>query len=184
MTQTHWTEDSVDDFVHRLSFDFVTQLAKRLETGPLSRVEFAAILGLTKGRISQIFNSPGNLTLKKAIAYARALGMKVSLVAYDDDDPDNLNGPISSEIFSICWKKAGSPADFQTARNLSSLTDTATTNDNVILPERKGFIVATRSAKSGNQRSLYLDTNVVLQMTGDMQAATNERQRQALAVGE
>jgi transcriptional regulator with XRE-family HTH domain len=184
MAETHWTEDSVDDFVHRLSFDFITQLAKRLKSGRFSRAKLAATLGVSKGRISQILNNPSNLTLKRAVAYARALGMKVSVVAYDDHDPDNHNGPVSSEIFSICWEKAGSPSDFQTAQNLSSLTDTATTNDNVILPERKGFIVATRSAKSGNQRSVYLDTNVVLQMTGDMQAATNERQRRALAVGE
>lgn len=182
MTEIHWTEESANDFVHRLSFDFITQLAKRLETGPLSRAEFATKLGLSKGRISQIFNSPSNLTVKKAVAYARALGMKVSIVAYDDGDPDNQNGPISSEIFSICWRKAGSPSDFQTAQNLSSPTDTATTDDNILLPERKGFVATT--AKSGNQRSVFLDMNVTLQMTGDMQAATNERQQQALAVGE
>lgn len=44
--------------------------------------------------------------------YARALGMKVVVVAYDDNDPDNTRGPINPEIFQQCWKHMGSPADF------------------------------------------------------------------------
>jgi len=67
---------------------------------------------VTDGRISQVLNNPGNLTLRKVVEYARALGMKVSIVAYEDGDPDNVSGPINSEIFNMCWKKAGCPNDF------------------------------------------------------------------------
>lgn len=38
--------------------------------------------------------------------------MKVALVAYEDGDSQNQSGPISSEIFAICWKRMGSPRDF------------------------------------------------------------------------
>jgi transcriptional regulator with XRE-family HTH domain len=183
MTEAHWTEDNIDDFVHRLSFDFITQLAKRLDSGPFTRAQLAAKLNVTKGRISQILNNPSNLTLKRAVAYARALGMKVSVVAYDDHDPDNHNGPVSSEIFSLCWKQAGSPSDFESAESVPSLASTATTSDSVVMPERKGFVLIKRSAKSDSQYSMILDTNVVLQIAQDMHAATNEQQR-SLAVGE
>jgi hypothetical protein len=44
--------------------------------------------------------------------YARALGMKVSIVAYDDHDPENKKGPINSEIFKMCWEQLGKPRDF------------------------------------------------------------------------
>ena len=46
------------------------------------------------------------------IEYAKALGMKVSVVAYEDDDPENKKGPIDSEIFRICWEQLGKPRDF------------------------------------------------------------------------
>src|SRR5262249_13651818 len=108
----HWTEKSISEFVNRISFDFITQLAKKMESLPLKQGEFARKLGLTSGRISQIFNNPGNLTLNKIVKYARALGMKVAVVAYDDDDHDNKQGPISSEIFTACWQGAGKPKDF------------------------------------------------------------------------
>jgi transcriptional regulator with XRE-family HTH domain len=181
MAETHWTEESVDDFVHRLSFDFITQLAKRLDASPSTRAQLAERLGVSKGRISQILNNPGNLTLKRAVAYARALGLKVSVVAYDDQDPDNRKGPISSEIFSLCWQKAGRPADFQTVENIASFGSMATTNDNFVLPERKGFVLSKRSAKSNSQCAVVLDTAVLLRMA-EQNASTIEQR--SLAVGE
>lgn len=186
MTEAHWTEGGVDDFVHRLSFDFITHLAKRLESGPLTRAQLAGRLGISKGRVSQILNNPSNLTLKKAITYARALGMKASLVAYDDHDPDNHNGPISSEIFTTCWEKAGKPADFQTAESIGSLAGTAITSDTMVLPERKGYVLTNRSAKSESQAAIVLDASVLIAIDEHMNAATNEgSERQlALAVGE
>src|SRR5688572_9763193 len=128
---THWTETSIDDFVHRISFDFITQLINRLDSSPLSRGELAEKLGVSKGRISQILNNPGNLTLRRAVAYARALGMKVSVMAYDDGDPNNEKGPISSEIFNICWENQKQPRDFDTASNVVHLGETALTDESI-----------------------------------------------------
>jgi len=108
----HWTEGSIEKFVNRLSFDFITQLAKKLESLPLSRGKFAEKLNLTTGRVSQIFNDPGNLTLRKIVKYAKAVGMNVAIVAYDDDNPNNERGHINSEIFAACWERAGRPVDF------------------------------------------------------------------------
>ena len=140
MTETHWTGDSIEDFVHRLSFDFITQLGKQLENGPFTRAELARKLKVSKGRVSQILNNPSNLTLKKAVSYARALGMKVSIVAYNDHDPDNHNGPISSEIFNLCWEREGRPSTFHA---VSNITASAGTDHFVVVPlPRKGFYVA------------------------------------------
>ena len=108
----HWTERSVDDFLYRIAYDFARQIEKAMEESGTSQAKLAEALRVTEGRVSQVMNNPGNLTLRKVIEYARALGKKVSVVAYNDGDPQNLNGPINSEIFTTCWEKAGKPVDF------------------------------------------------------------------------
>jgi hypothetical protein len=108
----HWTERSLQDFVHRISFDFVAQVEKALESKENSQAKLAKSLGVTDGRVSQVLNNPGNLGLKNVVKYARAIGRKVAIVLYDDGDPSNRNGPVNSEIFSTCWERAGRPNDF------------------------------------------------------------------------
>lgn len=109
---THWTNRSNKDFLFRIAADFVAQLGDKMESMSISRDELAQRLGVTKGRVSQILNNPGNITLGKVIEYARTLEMKVSIVAYEDDDPNNERGPINSAVFNICWEKCGKPQDF------------------------------------------------------------------------
>ena len=108
----HWTERSIASFVHRISFDFIAQIQKRMEEKPIKNKDLAKTLRVTPSAVSQILNSPGNLTLLKAVEYAKGVGLKVALVAYDDGDPLNQRGPISSEIFEQCWKLQGTPIDF------------------------------------------------------------------------
>lgn len=109
---THWTAHSTDDFVFRIAADFIVQLEDKMESLQLSQDALADILGVTKGRVSQIFNNPGNLTLKKIVEYCKALNMKVAITSYEDNDPENRKGPINSEIFKICWERSGKPRDF------------------------------------------------------------------------
>jgi len=116
----HWTSRSAEDFVYRISADFVLQVEKKMEEEGMNQKELAGKLHVSAGRISQVLRNPGNLTLKKIVEYSRVLGMKVSIVAYDDGDPQNLNGPINAEIFNLCWKRAGSPKDFFALDNFTS----------------------------------------------------------------
>jgi transcriptional regulator with XRE-family HTH domain len=108
----HWTERSIDDYLYRIATDFVLQLENKIESGSLSNAQLARKMGVSRGRVSQILNNPGNLTLKMIIRCARALGMKIAVVAYDDDDYSNEKGPINAEIFRICWENSGKPTDF------------------------------------------------------------------------
>jgi len=114
-TTAHWTQQNIANFVYRISSDFVIQIAKKLEKEKIQHNEFATQLGLTRGRVSQLMNNPGNLTLRNVVHCARTLGMKVAIIAYEDGDPENQSGPIPSEIFSACWQKAGAPRDFLTS---------------------------------------------------------------------
>lgn len=107
----HWTAHSTGDFVHRITSDFVGQLEMKIEKERIEKQEVAARLGVSPGRVSQVLNNPGNLTMAKIVQYADALGMKVALIAYDDGDPDNNLGPISSEVFANCWARMGKPRD-------------------------------------------------------------------------
>ena len=110
--KTHWTARSVKDYLFRIVTDFAVQLGEKMKSLDISRDELAKKLGVTKGRISQLLNHPGNISIGKMIKYASALGMKVSIVAYEDDDPENKKGPIDSEIFRSCWEQLGKPRDF------------------------------------------------------------------------
>jgi transcriptional regulator with XRE-family HTH domain len=108
----HWTGRSTEDFVYRISSDFALQIEKKMDEGPVTQSSLAERLGVTPGRVSQVLRNPGNLTLRKMVEYAASLGMKVSVIAYEDGDTQNQNGPINSEIFNACWIKAGKPNDF------------------------------------------------------------------------
>jgi len=139
MTQEtpHWTSESLEAFIHRITFDFVTKVAKYLETKPLTQADLAKKLSISEGAVSQVLNTPRNLTLKTVVKYARAVGLKIALVAYDDGDPENKRGPINSEIFTACWENAGSPSDF---RSLSPMT-AATVSMPKDLPFKPGYII-------------------------------------------
>src|SRR5882672_65968 len=97
--KSHWTERSLEDFLHKVAADFAQQIENYLAASGETRSGFAEKLNLTAGRVSQILNDPGNLSLKKIIQYARAAGKKVSIVAYDDGDAENARGPINSQVF-------------------------------------------------------------------------------------
>jgi transcriptional regulator with XRE-family HTH domain len=128
----HWTEKGFKDYIYSIAFDFVAQLEDKMEIEDISREKLASILGITKGRVSQILNNPGNLELESIVRYARALKMKVSIVAYDDNDPENEKGPINSDIFRICWETLEKPRDFwafqnKTRRTVANVSSVKTT---------------------------------------------------------
>lgn len=136
-----WTEKNTENYLSRIRFDFITQLEKKMESVPLTQADLAKKLVLTEGAVSQILNNPSNLTLKTIVRYARAVGLKVSIIAYDDNDPNNNNGLINSEIFNICWEKQGKPTDFfalnesvQTEKSNISTSDSFAT-EVVVNPE-------------------------------------------------
>ncbi len=108
----HWTEKSPDDFLYQIAADFVAQLEEKIQAESWTQAELAHKLGVSKGRVSQILNNPGNLGLRTMIRFTRVLGMKIAIVAYDDKDPENKRGPINSEVFRVCWERSGEPANF------------------------------------------------------------------------
>ncbi len=107
----HWTERSVEDFVHRIAADFIVQIEKKMDEDNISQKALAAELDVSVGRVSQVLNNPGNLTLKNIVQYSRCLGMKVTIVAYEDADPLNQLGPINPKVFNLTWENAGRPRD-------------------------------------------------------------------------
>ena len=154
MVERHWTERSTDDFVHRLSSDFIVQLEKRIEAEQVAQKELASRLGLSDSAVSQTLNTPGNLELRTMVQYARVLGMKVAVIAYDDADPDNTKGPIISEVFTECWQRLGKPQDF------FDLQDTKawilhTTHVQSTTTRRKMSVKVEKLAETDNIRKIY-----------------------------
>lgn len=118
---THWTESGIEAFIQRVTFDFTTQLEKKMESQPdVNQSALARQLNVSEGAVSQVLNGPRNLTLKTMVRYARALGMKLAVVAYDDNDPENRLGPVNSDIFRLCWERADRPRTFRPFRQHSA----------------------------------------------------------------
>ena len=118
---THWTDSTTSDFLYKIGADYIRQIEQKMESG-VNQAQLASRLGVSKGRVSQVLKHPGNITLRNIIEYARSLGMKVSVIAYDDGDHENSNGPISPEIFTSCWEMSGRPRDFFDLRAIRAAT--------------------------------------------------------------
>lgn len=116
--ESHWTEESADAFAHRLAFDFIANVENRLAKLPMKQSELAQRLGVSEGAVSKLLNNPQNLTIRTIAKYSRALGMKASIVSYDDGDAKNLDGPINSGVFTACWERAGRPKDLWALEDL------------------------------------------------------------------
>lgn len=113
----HWTAKSAADFVFSVGADFVAQVEVKMETENMPQKDLAMRLQVSEGRVSQILNDPGNLELETIVNCALSLGMKASIVLYDDGDRKKEYGPIHPQIFRICWEKAGKPKDFWQAKS-------------------------------------------------------------------
>ncbi len=134
---THWTERSLEDFLYSIASDFVEQLQSKMKAlDNMTRAKLAKAAGVSKGRVSQIFNDPGNISLDTVVRLARALGLKVSVVAYEDtDDPHNERGPVNADVFRRCWETKGRPFDMWSFRES---TPVAPSPDECFFMEPKG----------------------------------------------
>lgn len=118
----HWTEQSLESFRYRIAFDFTRQVEDYMEMKGISQSALAERLNKTESRVSQVINSPGNFKLDTIVGWSRALGLKASIILYDDDDPENVKGPVDSDVFRLCWDMAGKPANHIALDNLPRST--------------------------------------------------------------
>lgn len=124
---THWTERSTEDFLYSVASDFVEQIQRKMKALDMKPSELARASKVSKGRISQIFKDPGNISLETMIKFARALGLKLFVSAYEDpDDPNNERGPLNGDIANILWERAGRPFDMW---DIERLPQVAVTGD-------------------------------------------------------
>ena len=118
MPLPHYTSESYEAFTERITLEFIGQIAQRLERCKMPQAELAKKLNVSESEVSQVLNlNRTNLTLKTMVRYAAAVGMKPTVVAYDDDDPQNENGPVGSQVFRLAWEAVGKP------RNLQSVSE-------------------------------------------------------------
>lgn len=139
----HWTEASPQKFAYRVASDFVEQVRLAMKAKGWSQNKFAKKLGLTPGRVSQILNNPGNLTLETMALWARKLGGKMAVTYYEDGDSHNQRGPINGEVFRLCWVKAEKPI------NTWSLKESATA---AVAPSPTTFVYVPSGHHGGRTR--------------------------------
>lgn len=107
--ELHWTFESEVNLQTRIASDFLAQIEEKIAEKDWTHAEVANALGVTEGRISQVFNNPGNLTLKTMMKMAAAVDLLVSVVAYSLGEASQESGPVASGIFDACWKKLQKP---------------------------------------------------------------------------
>ncbi|MBA2703127.1 MAG: helix-turn-helix transcriptional regulator [Blastocatellia bacterium] len=112
MTTTHWTERSPEDFLYSIASDFIEQLRAKMKKMGMTQSKLAKAADVSKSYVSQVFNDPGNLSLVTIVKFAKAVGMKVSVVGYEGESLTSADsGPVNSEVFRLCWEAQGKPAD-------------------------------------------------------------------------
>lgn len=114
MSNKDFKNEAFKDF---LALDFLEAIEDRLMGKGLTHKDLAGLLSISESAVSQMFQKP-NFTLKKLIEISQALGLKVGLITYDDNDPDNKLGPIFGELFTEIWDLHNKPRDFQDLENV------------------------------------------------------------------
>ena len=62
--EQHWTAEDAVALAHRLVFDFIAQIEKKLDAMGINQTELARKPGVSEGAVSRLLNNPQNLTLK------------------------------------------------------------------------------------------------------------------------
>lgn len=107
LPQSYWADRSLEDEQLHLGFDVISQLELPLSRRGWTRKELAKHMGVSQGRVSQIFNSPESLRVSSISNVANALDMCTAIVIYPRDEGDTRH--ISGHVFRRCWELLGSP---------------------------------------------------------------------------
>lgn len=105
-----WAPEDIDSFVKLVAHDLVSQVNQRMNDAGLSRRKAADYMDVTRARVTQMLNNPGNMTIRSMVRLVRVLGLKVSIVIYEDEDISD--GPIDPVVFLTCWERCGKPRDW------------------------------------------------------------------------
>lgn len=109
MPSPHWTEESTDAYKYALTFDFIDQVEAQIELKGITFEQLAVTVNYSPESLKKLFENPWDMTIEFMIKLCKAVGMKLSLLAYDDNDPENYGGPINSQIILNCWEDRGKP---------------------------------------------------------------------------
>ena len=115
-----WPSD-LDSFRYQITFDFITTLAQYMKSKKITQKMLAQKLKVTEGRVSQVFNNPGNFTLQSMVEWAHAAGIKPSVILYDDDDPNYRKAPVYAGAFVKLWEIHDKPKDFEDIQAIDKL---------------------------------------------------------------
>jgi transcriptional regulator with XRE-family HTH domain len=107
--EINWPND-VEAAKHHVSFDFILSLQVRMQEKGITVKDLADKVGLTEARVNQFFKSPRKMTLETMNDWALAVGLKLSVVVYDDGDLKHI--PVFGETFNHLWITHGKPYSF------------------------------------------------------------------------
>ncbi len=101
--------ENVESHLSTITFNAILRLRQELEANNISQAKLAEAISKSPGRVSQVFNPDRPMTLKQMVKVARAMGLKASVVFYDDGDKEDRFGPLNPGIFESCWIECNKP---------------------------------------------------------------------------
>lgn len=104
-----YNKKNVADMKAAMLVDFADAIWLQLEKRGMKKEVLADILGINPEQVSRMLHNPLKLSVYNIAKLAVALGLKVTLLTYEDDDPDHLAGAIHPEVFRTSWEQAGKP---------------------------------------------------------------------------
>jgi len=116
----HWTSESTECYLSRMSFDFVRQIESIMKETGVSLDDLAAALGVPKEDAIDTLGNGDTLTLDSMARIAMALGIDLTIIAHKHDRSFG-SGPLFSEVFRMCWEHCGRPSDLYEVQDFSGV---------------------------------------------------------------
>lgn len=89
--------------------DFMANVEATLERRGWTLNYLAQQMEVQEKYLKQFTRNPAILPFNMAVKMARALNLKITLFMYDDEDINNKQGPIPSDLFVQCWEAQNRP---------------------------------------------------------------------------
>lgn len=147
---THWTEDS-GAYIAFIRSDFVTLLHKHMDNK--KRKKFADHFNITD-EVINVFLLTKKFSLEEMVDVCRLLGLKLSIVVYDDKDPDNNNGPVLGEVLLDFLNKVGFSRE---QKDINSVNDNKSIYDEITSVVKEELIEINKQMRVASEtHKIYL----------------------------
>jgi len=106
----HWTGESIESYISRMSFDFVCQVREHMKANEMTVGDVAKVLKTSVVPVDLMLDHGFKHSMNTMIQLAAAVGLELTIFAHAPDRAFS-DGPILGSVIRACWEGFGSPTD-------------------------------------------------------------------------